>query len=165
MEGSRVPTASIRLVFLALITVFLSCNGQKKSAMVNTMEAQEQDNDRLTLVLQDNYAATDTQETMVITDEKSLRKFFSRINRTRKPGIPVPQVDFSKELILIHCAGEQQGNGMPVLTMLNETEEEIVIGMGKTQKKSKKGSTATIRPFSIYKMPLTNKEITFKTMK
>ncbi|NHF61092.1 hypothetical protein FK220_017200 [Flavobacteriaceae bacterium TP-CH-4] len=132
--------------------------------MAKASEVQEQDNDRLTLVLQDNYAATDTQETMVITDDKSLRKFFSRINRTRKPGIPVPQVDFSKELILIHCAGEQHGNGMPMLTMLNETKEEIVIGMGKTQKKSEKGSTATTRPFSVYKMPLTKKEITFKTM-
>lgn len=161
MEGLKVRTASIQYILLGLLAVFISCNGQKKPAMESDKEGGI---DELTLVLQDNYAATDSAETLVVRDEATLRKFFSKINRTRKPGIPLPEVDFSKEMVIIYCAGLQSGGVVPSLTMLAETEAGMVMGLEQKKIKGDKVSTASISPFSVYKMPVTKKEITFKAV-
>ncbi len=160
MEGSTKHIVSIFLFFSGLFAVLVSCNGQKKSMMNQTNEVANP----LTLVVQDNYATTDTEETLVIKNEKSLRAFFAKINRTRKPGIPVPEVDFTKDFILVYCSGKQQGGAVATLSMIAETEETIVLGKEEVFQKDKGSSPAVVSPFSVYKMPLTKKEITFKEL-
>lgn len=163
-----VPITSMKACICILSIVLLSCNGQKKPAMGNEVaksQTQTMVNDPLTFILQDSYAGTDTEETLVIRNEKSLRSFFSKINSTRKPGIPVPMVDFSKELIVVYCSGSQQGEGMPRLEMVEETDTEMTLQMSLETTQKLKNSTATISPFSVYKMPLTSKSVVFKAMK
>ena len=151
----------MRYLPLFIFAIILSCNGQKKTAMKdkNDMEAGKE---KLTLLLQDNYSGMDVAETLVIKDVKALKSFYSKINRTRKPGIPVPEVDFTKEMILIHCSGEQMDGKQVKLSVEEENDLEVIIrtSVKKTQKSGT--SLALISPFSVYKMPLTQKEVTFK---
>ncbi|MGB5497450.1 MAG: hypothetical protein WBM77_00815 [Maribacter sp.] len=146
---------------LFIFAIILSCNGQKKAAMKDKND-MNMGNEKLTLLLQDNYSGSDVAETLVIKDVKALKSFYSKINKTRKPGLPVPEVDFTKEMILVHCSGEQKNGKQALLSVEEENEEEVIITT--SVKKSKKSSTssAIISPFSIYKMPLTSKEISFK---
>ncbi len=151
----------MRYLSLFVFAIILSCNGQKKASMENGGEMKG-DSEKLTLLLEDNYSGSEVAETLVIKDEKALRSFYSKLNRTRKPGIPVPEVDFTKEMILIHCLGEQTNGKQAMLSISEENDQEMIIrtSVAKAQKSS--SSSALISPFSVYKMPLTKKEITFK---
>ena len=151
----------MRYLPLFIFAIIMSCNGQKKAAMKdkNDMEVGKE---KLTLLLQDNYSGMDVAETLVIKDVKGLKSFYSKVNRTRKPGIPVPEVDCTKEMILIHCSGEQMDGTQVTLSVEEENDLEVIIrtSVKKTQKSGT--SSALISPFSVYKMPLTQKEVTFK---
>ena len=100
----------------------------------------------------------------VIRDAKSLRKFYAEINKTRKPGLPVPVVDFSQELVILVCLGEQKGDKTPVLSKLKETDEGISMALELVEQKKEEATTvqATNFPFYLYKMPLVDKTITFQ---
>ena len=152
----------MRYLSLFIFAIILSCNGQKKAAMKDKNDINV-GNEKLTLILQDNYSGSEFEETMIIKDAKALQRFYSKINRTRKPGLPVPEVDFTKEMILIYCSGEQVNGKQVTLSIEEENDFELIIrtSVKKTQKSST--SAALISPFSVYKMPLTSKEISFKS--
>ncbi len=95
----------MRYLSLFIFAIILSCNGQKKAALDNG-DDKKAGSEKLTLLLADNYSGSEVEETMIIKDAKALQRFYSKINRTRKPGLPVPDVDFTKEMILVHCSGE-----------------------------------------------------------
>ena len=75
----------VRLVFLILLMGMLSCKSQKSQQMADNT------NDGLTLLVEDGYSGVENFESMVVRDQKTLNSFFAKINRTRKPGIPVPE--------------------------------------------------------------------------
>lgn len=147
-------------ILLPALAVFLSCNGHKKAAM-NEIDAQTPDAP-LTLVVQGNYAGTDTATTQVITSQKDLVKFFSSINKTRKPGIPVPEVDFSEHIVLVYCSGNDGNGTNPTLDVAKETDSEMVLRMA--NKTTKNGVSKTVSPFSLYTMPVTLKKISFEAV-
>ena len=151
----------MRYLSLFIFAIILSCNGQKKVPMNNESEVKES-GEALTLLLQDNYSGTDVAETLVIKDVKALKSFYSKINRTRKPGLPVPEVDFTKEMILIHCMGEQTNGKQALLSVIAENEKEVIISTSHEKSEKSDTSSALISPFSVYKMPLTQKVISFK---
>ena len=118
----------------------------------------------MVLVDHDNFTNIDSFETRVIRDAKSLRKFYSQINQTRKPGLPVPMVDFSQHILVLVCLGEQQGETVPLISKLKETEVELTMAV-ELSKKSSKGDMSNQMvyfPFYLYKLPLVDKTITFQ---
>ncbi|WP_276166267.1 hypothetical protein [Zobellia alginiliquefaciens] len=144
----------MKYLFFSVLLVFLSCKGQEKSAG-NGEESM--DNDRLQLVESDDYSGSDTEEFLVISDIKTLQKFYLTVNKTRKPGLPIPEIDFTKELLVVYCAGKQQDSSRPKVFIENETSENLILGVEK--KESEKINTAITTPFSVYKLPLTGKKI------
>ena len=151
----------MRYLAVVVLIIIYSCNGQKKAAMANTNELKGSSG-KLTLILQDNYSGSEVEESMIIKDAKTLKSFYSKVNRTRKPGLPVPEVDFTKEMILIHCIGEQTNGKTAELTFVQENENEVIVKSSiKILEKGKTSSSIT-SPFSVYKMPLTQKKISFK---
>ena len=151
----------MRYLPMIIFAILFSCKGQKKAALEKE-GGQNNDIGLLTLVLQDNYSGSITPDTLIIKDRKSLQKFFSIVNRTRKPGLPVPEVDFTKEMILIYCGGEQPVGRQVSLRFDAENDEELILSttLEKTTKEST--SSAVISPFSVYRMPLTKKRISFR---
>ncbi|MFD2588215.1 hypothetical protein ACFSQJ_14845 [Croceitalea marina] len=142
----------MKILLISILILASSCKSQKNLS-------QEIDDNGLTLLVQDGYFYTDTSETAVIKDEKALKAFFSRVNRTRKPGIPLPKVDFSKELVLIACTGEQKTTALPYLKMAENKDEETIIEV----KMEDKSGQAIAYPFCVYKMPIVKNNIVFKS--
>ncbi len=140
----------MKIILISILILASSCKGQKNLS-------QETDDNGLTPLVQDGYFYTDTMETAVIEDEKALKAFFSRVNKTRKPGIPLPKVDFSQEIVLVVCMGEQQTTAIPYLKMIKNDDKETIIGI----KMDKKSEKATSYPFCIYKMPIVKNNIVF----
>lgn len=151
----------MRYLSLFIFAIILSCNGQKKAAM-NDKNDMNVGNEKLTLLLQDNYSGSDVAETLVIRDVKALKSFYSKINRTRKPGLPIPEVDFTKEVILVHCSGEQTNGKHALLSVTAENEKQVIVRTSVDKSEKSSAFSALISPFSVYKMLLTSKEIIFK---
>ncbi|NAY91250.1 hypothetical protein GTQ34_04895 [Muricauda sp. JGD-17] len=120
--------------------------------------------EEVTLLMHDYYSGFDEYEAMIISDTKSLKKLYSKINMTRKPGLPVPVVDFSTEQVIVLCLGKQHGDNTPILSKSEETEEHLSLAVSLTsENKDNQVDTLPISyPFYVYKMPVTFKKIDFK---
>lgn len=152
----------MRCFFLGMLCIFLSCNGQKKTVVESNSGLQSEKNDSLELLLQDEHGDFVQAETTVIKDQKRLISLYSKINRTRKPGLQLPIVDFAKEIVIVHCNGEQGISGIPTLTFQKETDSEIIL-ISKLVRNSKSPSIGVkFYPFCLYKLPLTEKVILVK---
>jgi len=118
----------------------------------------------MVLLDHDDFTNIDSFETRVIRDAKSLNKFYREINKTRKPGLPVPMVDFSKDMLVLICLGEQKGEKTPVLSKLKETDQGVTIALEVLEKKQ--DGKITVQPiyfpFYLYKLPLVDKPLTFQ---
>ena len=146
------------LLFIISVVCLVSCKAQKE---VKPVGEQMED---LVLIEQDNFSSIESFETRVIRDAKSLRKFYMEINKTRKPGLPVPIIDFSKEMVLLVCAGEQSEEKAVHLSKLKETATELSVAV-QMWDKEKKGDMAILPvyyPFYLYKLPITDKSIDFQ---
>jgi len=152
----------MKIFFLGIAVLILSCNGQKKASMVQDKEYNSTQSDSLVLVVRDSYSGSDVPETLIITNSKALKLFFSRVNKTRKPGLKVPEIDFSKEVVIIHCSGKQDSAALPILTLLKETDTTFILGSRLEINKKINPATVRTSPFCIYKMPLTKKKITIE---
>ncbi len=148
----------MRSLFLSIVLVITSCNSQKKTTF-NSSEGVTTKNHRLTLLLQDNYSGSEVEETLIIKDVKTLKVFYSRINRTRKPGIPLPNIDFTKEIVVIHCSGEQNMDSQFEQLVMEETDNEIIVRISSIPTNQRQTSLANVSPFSVYKMPISKKNI------
>jgi|GEM_PF-328411 len=162
IAGTRSPLPKVVAWGLGLIScaLLVSCNGQKRVSE----ETHNGSNMayRLTLLLEDDYSGTETEQTLIIRNEKELREFFVNVNKTRKPGIPVPEVDFSKKTVLIYCAGEKESRTLPELFVKDVTKEDIVIAPVFGKEPIKPTSRATVSPFRMYTISTTGKKIIFQ---
>lgn len=159
-EDLKNHTINMKTFLLSIVVIIIvSCNGHKKVAMKDSVEESSSTSDSLVLLVQDENSGSEIAETLVITNSKALGKFFAMVNKTRKPGISIPEIDFSKEMVIVHCSGRQSNGLLPVLSLLKETDTKVVIGSKTKHENEKRQSTAVTSPFSMYKMPLTKKEV------
>ena len=143
-------------MLILLVSCLFSCRAQ------NHLAGEKMED--LVLVAQDEYSGFSEFGTMVIRDTKSLNKFYSQINKTRKPGLPVPMIDFSKEMAIVVCLPEQSGGSEPMLSKIDESESElnIAIKLKGLKTTENEGNTSLVNPFYVYKMPLATKTINLK---
>jgi len=154
----------MKYFFLMLVMVVASCSSKKGT---NAKQVQEQtetvmEQDELTFLVRDNYGGSEEPEIQIIKDVKSLEKFFSKVNITRKPGLPIPEIDFEKEMVILVCSGGATGNGTPAVYKISEAEDEMVLEVIQENTLTSAENTAYLTPFCLYKMPLSEKVITFK---
>ncbi|MFS4448807.1 hypothetical protein [Maribacter sp. 2307UL18-2] len=144
--------------FVVFAFLLVACNGQKRATAKEGGAEQQTD---FELLVSDSYSGAENSETMVITSTKALVSFFAQINKTRKPGLPVPDIDFEKEMIIVTCSGPRNDGSLPVLKIKEETTSEMVLlsALKSSEDAQFQGLTS---PFSLYKMPLTDKEIVFE---
>jgi len=118
----------------------------------------------LVLLDHDNFTTIDTFQIREIRDFKTLNKFYREINKTRKPGLSVPMVDFTKDMLVLVCLGEQQGKKEVALSQLrqNETEIWIAVDVWDVQQEDAVSIQPTYFPFYLYKMPLVDKTLHFQ---
>ena len=149
------------MIFIAIITI--GCRSHKKSAVSNA--GTESISEELKLVLSDNYGGAELQEIQLIRTSSELKRFFININKTRKPGLPVPKIDFSKEMVVIYCSGKTTTGSIPGLYMVSESDDKLTLGIKKQNTTSDSTSNALLMPFGLYTMSLTDKEIVLDKLK
>ena len=147
----------IRALLFMLLFMGLACKSQEKSNVNDNTDSVK--SLQPTLLLSDNYGGSEDADFQVIRDKKKLILFFAQVNKTRKPGLPVPDVDFSKEIVILYCPGKRMNGGTPKLTIKENTTERIVFGLDDSEIEQKAGIEALTMPFSLYKLPLTEREI------
>jgi len=152
-EDSKMFKYSICL-FLAAIIQLNSC---KSTAQGNLQESDEMG---MELILNENYSGFEQEEYILIKNQKDLNAFYGKINRTRKPGLTPPSIDFNSEMILIWCGDSTASNYADL--KLNEKADNLQIHKLKTTV-SKEENNFIVSPFSVYKLPLSTK--TLKIMK
>ncbi|MHA7864094.1 hypothetical protein [Flagellimonas marinaquae] len=149
----------MRHLFLIALIGLISCKAQKEahSPMGDAIEG-------LVLLDHDNFTTIDTFQIREIRDFKTLNKFYREINKTRKPGLPVPMVDFTKDMLVLVCLGEQQGKKEVALSQLrqNETETWIAVDVWDVQQEDAVSIQPMYFPFYLYKMPLVDKTLQFQ---
>lgn len=148
----------MRIFLVSLLLVCLSCKSQKKGNLNNEEKVQME---KPILVMEDSFSNIDSSQISIITDQKALQKFFVQVNKTRKPGLPVPEVDFSKEMLILICAGEQQGTYEPNVSILEPDDENLTINVER-KLPSDSLETAISTPFFLYKMPISEKKVTIR---
>lgn len=138
----------MRHFIVILFCLFMACKGSESSAS---------DVD-LTLIMTDAYGGTPEPGIEVLRDEGSLRKYFARINRTRKPGLPVPEIDFSRHIAVAYSSGQTTDTIIPAIQAVNRNKDTLIL---KTQKSvaSEATFTAVRLPFALYLLPRTDKQV------
>ena len=149
----------MKLFIIILSLVLVSCNSQKKAAMSETEIASSESENRLELIMQEAQGGFDADELLVIRDVKRLKSFFSKINRTRKPGLPIPAIDFEKEMILIQCTREESQTNLATLSVIEETDTQVIINVENRSKTKNALIADSSGSFCIYKMAITTKDV------
>lgn len=151
----RLPIKNWVLFSLHFVFFAVCCKSQK-------LDETEKTNEKgivLAPLVEDSYYTPDSLQTLVITDFKSLNDFFRKVNQTRKPGIPVPNIDFSKEVVVLAYGGAHQNVKRLFLTKEGETEDTITIVV--RAEPNEPSNTAISHPFCLYKMVKNRKSISF----
>ncbi|MEP2238628.1 MAG: hypothetical protein ABJI22_09725 [Maribacter sp.] len=128
-------------------------NSCKSTAQSNFQEANDLG---MELLLNENYSGFEHEEYILIKNQKELNAFYGKINRTRKPGLTPPSIDFTTEMVLIWC-GDSSASSF-VNLKLSEDENFLEIHKLKS-KTSKEESKLVVSPFSMYKLPLSAKTL------
>lgn len=141
-----------------IVLILVSCNGQKKT-IVESVNSKVNLNSSLELIVQDEYSGFEIEETVIIKDQKRLKSFYSKLNMTRKPGLQVPSIDFSKEMVIIHCSGELNYTGVSELALSEETSTQVILDSKVERDSGDASRTVKTNLFCIYKMSTTEKDI------
>ena len=140
--------------------LFATCSAQKTNLDSPKIDVLQNNSTILSFVAGDAYSGREEAETLVIRDSKSLQNFFSLINRTRKPGMPVPNIDFSNEIAIVHCSGVSRTEILPELYVREIKSDSIILDVKDVDSKSSYNAITT--PFVLYKLPDTEKVLAIK---
>ncbi|SMC55010.1 hypothetical protein [Cellulophaga tyrosinoxydans] len=142
--------------YFVLLLFLVSCNAQKKTVAYST-----KDNGKapLELLLRDNYSGLKTPQILVIKEPNTLRDFYSQINKTRKPGLAIPNVDFNSETVIIYSLGEQFNAEAPSLQIQSSTSTSVNITI--LDSIIAEDSGAITSPFCVYKLKSNTSNLLF----
>ncbi|AYN68454.1 hypothetical protein D1013_14215 [Euzebyella marina] len=143
------------LAILLIPVLIHSCKGQKNGATNNQTEQEDSDN-LIELLVSDYYDGSIEEDYFVIKDSGALKKFYSKINKTRKPGIPLPDIDFSKNALLVYFPNVQESD-KGSLRVKQVTEDTVYLKTKDPNKAS--SSTSGLRPFLVYRISEIDKKI------
>ncbi|QXP52427.1 hypothetical protein [Cellulophaga sp. HaHa_2_1] len=139
--------------YIILFFFIVSCSAQKTS-----MKTSE-NNEDLVLILSDLHSNIATPQILVIEEVSSLRTFFATVNKTRKPGLAFPKVDFSKEQIIIYARGENYSATIPQLRISNEDSSAVFVECSIQEIGEDTGVITS--PFTMYRIKKITKQLQF----
>tara|TARA_R110000868_G_scaffold12514_1_gene59774 strand:+ start:325 stop:765 length:441 start_codon:yes stop_codon:yes gene_type:complete len=142
--------------YFVLLLFLVSCNAQKKIVAYST-----KDNGKapLELLLRDNYSGLKTPQILVIKEPNALRDFYAHINKTRKPGLAIPNVDFNSETVIIYSLGEQFNAEAPSMQIQSSTSTSVHITI--LDSITAEDSGAITSPFCVYKLKSNTSNLLF----
>lgn len=150
----------IKILVFSIFVFFASCNLTKSGVKKEHEKSSSLNQNQLTLIMSEQYSGLSNSENLIVSDAKSLKRFFSKINRTRKPGLPIPNVDFLKNVVLIVCVGKTRSSSKPEL-YISEEATSILLSTKLQAVEKSAATTSVTSPFYMYTMPISKKEILF----
>ncbi|MAY22263.1 MAG: hypothetical protein CMC74_05750 [Flavobacteriaceae bacterium] len=148
---------------LFFLLVLVGCKSQNTS---NEGADQGASKVSFELLVEDSQSNIDMKNYEVIRSSERLQEVFNRINSTRKPGIPIPEVDFSKQLVLFLNMGQQNSGGFSVsVSKIEKTNDAFVVFV----KEKKPEPTAMVTmvlttPFTLVRTENTSLPVEFKLL-
>ncbi|NNF20038.1 MAG: hypothetical protein HKN61_09685, partial [Flavobacteriaceae bacterium] len=116
----------------------MSCNFYKGKSQSNS----DQQAPELTLLMSDPYGGGEQQEILLIENQKALKAFFAKVNRSRKPGLPLPEVNFEKDMVIIYFSGQTTQEELPLLSVEELQDEKLLLSVN-DRESLKDGNTNT----------------------
>lgn len=114
----------------------------------------------LELVASDMYGGAEEEVFQVIRSEGELNKFYRQVNMTRKPGLPVPKVNFEAHTAILYCSGSTNSTSMPQFYVVSQSDMKMVVEKVLSQEQDSTSTvTAKLTPFGLYLLPFTDKEV------
>ena len=148
---------------MPLFMVF-SCGSSKKS--IATDKNNSQGSLEFSIIVQEAYGGLEKSEERVITSNKELQEVYGIINRFRKPGFLLPEVDFEKHIVVALFMGEKTTGGFSTeVKSVSMDADKMIVNIVENEPKPKDNVTRAIcQPFCFVQIPRTKegKKIVFK---
>ncbi len=151
-------TDVMKIIYLILmpLVIALSCKTTKETKIV------VQD---FEVLLQEAYGGLEDEEQRIVRNEKELQDVYGIINRFRRPGIPAPEIDFKKYIVVALFMGEKTTGGFStqVGSVSIDDDDMIVNVIEKGPKPTDFVTTAICQPFCLVKIlkPKSDKKVIF----
>lgn len=110
-------------------------------------------------IVQENYSGFEEEQLVVIKSQEELSSFYGIVNRTRKPGLEPPSINFNEHMLLVWCVGTK-GDHKSTLDLRKGEDYLYVRKIDSITDKNEKGPI--VSPFSIYKIPKSTQKIKFQ---
>ena len=120
----------------------------------------------LELIASDLYGGEEEEVFQVIRSAGELNKFYRKVNMTRKPGLPVLEIDFSKHTAVLYCSGSTTTEQIPSLRIAAQSDSQVQLMKSKlTDEPGQNTSSAKLTPFGLYILPFTDNEVILRQNK
>lgn len=136
------------------ILVFLLNTGELTSAVQPPYE----------LVVKDTSGGPTSPKILVVKEAQTLKEFYREVNKTRRPGLAIPNVDFNNEFIVILCMGTVMTIGHEVtINDIKKSANGLTVFVEETRPDEKE-KLAKVRnePFSVYRIKGNYKNVRFE---
>lgn len=150
------------IVFLGVLLSACGAGKQKDGDTMNNKNAEKTKGYPYEVLMQDSHGGYDQPQILVIREPMALRDIYGKINMTRKPGFPYPEVDFEKEMIIVLCMGEKTTGGHSIdIDSIDERSDTLIVRVRETEPEGMAAAVMS-QPFSLIKLPATKKKIVFE---
>ena len=106
-------------------------------------------------ILNENYSGFEEENYFLIRNQEDLNIFYGKVNRTRKPGLIAPVVDFTQNMLLVWCGDSKTSNFVDL--EINESADSLIVY--KLKSKTEKQNNLIASPFSIFKLRFSAKSL------
>lgn len=154
---SKYLSLMLLLKFNTFLCVFLlaGCNGVKVISDEKTEISYEK-------ITSQSHGGMGDEKFVLVKSSEELKQIFTQVNIARKPGIPLPIINFNHESIIALFMGQQTSGGysISIESVKYNRNNEVQVCIKKTEP-SGMSTMAITQPFSIYKLNKKLKKVTF----
>ncbi len=154
---------SLFLLFSILLLVFsISCKCNKKTTNNANNLTIKEISIPYKILFNNEHSNIKEKKNVVIKNITDLKVIYASINSTRRPGLPLPKVNFKKEKVLGLFLGEKSSSGYQIqIDSIQNNGKEIVVNY-KINTPKRMASMVITQPTLLILIPKTNLPIKFK---
>ncbi len=142
-----------RIILAVMTACLLGCKGQRTAA-------EEGDAGSLQPLVSNTFYDTEDRTSFVINSQKELKTFYALVNRTRKPGLPVPSVDFNEHRVVVYtCAA---ADTVSHLRIADDSPNRLILREVGREKPGNPSQGGQVRRFIVYLLPMDDRPIGFQ---
>lgn len=112
---------------------------------------------KLELIESHSHGGFKSEQYHTVTNHIELKQLYTQLNLSRKPGLPIPEVNFETESIIAFFMGQKMSGGFSIkidsIKQINKTNVEIKL---KETEPKDMATMAITSPFVVYKVSVPN---------